>query len=122
MPTGAAARGGYTPRRTGLPANPSIGSAVSPDFTIPSRSGVFEHLSLEMELTSVIPSVPLCFRRGLLALVMATAATTASAQQVPPPAPAPAPPPVASTQLTQPTTPVGPVRRLSIDEAVTMAL
>ncbi|WP_162271284.1 TolC family protein [Luteitalea pratensis] len=70
----------------------------------------------------MIPSVPSRFRRGLLALVMATAATTASAQQAPPPAPAPAPPPVASTQLTQPTTPVGPVRRISIDEAVTLSL
>ena len=97
---------------------PSIGSAVSPDFTIPSRPGVFfEHLSLEMELTSVIPSVPFCFRRGLLALVMATAATTASAQQRHRRA---APPPVASTQPHA--APVGPVRRISIDEAVTMAL
>ena len=76
--------------RTGQPADPSIGSAVSPDFTTPPRPGVFEPLSLEMELTSVIPSVPLCFRRGLLALVMASAATAASA-------------PVSYTHLTLPT-------------------
>jgi outer membrane protein len=94
----------------------SIGSAVSTDFTNPSRFGVFfEHLSLEMELTSVIPSVPSCLRPGLLVLVMASAATSASAQVVPQ---AP-PPPVVSTQ---PAAPIGPVRRVSIDEAVTMAL
>ena len=67
-----------------------------------------------MELTSVIPSVPLCVRRGLLALVMATAATAASAQIVPS-----ATAPVVSTQ---PAAPIGPVRRISIDEAVTLAL
>jgi outer membrane protein len=67
-----------------------------------------------MELTSVIPSVPFCFRRGLLALVMASAALPALAQT--PPAP---------TDLgvsTQPSAPIGPVRRISIEEAVTMAL
>jgi outer membrane protein len=109
--------------RTGQPAYPSIGSAVSPDFTTPPRPGVFAHLSLEMELTSVIPSVPLCFRRGLLALVMATAGTAASAQIVPPaPAPGVAAQQPTTTALTTPTAPVGPVRKISIDEAVTLAL
>ena len=68
-----------------------------------------------MELTSVIPSVPSCLRPGFLALVMASAASSASAQVVPPAVP----PPVVSTQ---PVAPVGPVRRIAIDEAVTMAL
>ena len=90
----------------------------------------FEQFSQEMELTSVIPSVPLLCRRGVLALVMASVATTASAQPVPPaqPVPAapsstPAPSPVAPMAVsTQPTAPIGPVRRITIDEAVTMAL
>jgi len=68
-----------------------------------------------MELTSVIPSVPLRFRRGLLALVMASAASSALAQTPP----AVTTPPV---DLTQPAAPTGPVRRIKIDEAVTMAL
>ena len=63
----------------------------------------------------MIPSVPSCLRPGLLVLVMASVATSASAQVVPQ---AP-PPPVVSTQ---PAAPIGPVRRVSIDEAVTMAL
>ena len=85
----------------------------------------------------MIPSVPPSFRLGLLTLVMATAATTASAQQtvpavqVPPvqtppvqtpPVQTPPPPIQAPLVSTQPTPPMGPVRRLSIDEAVTMAL
>jgi outer membrane protein len=74
-----------------------------------------------MELTSVIPSVPPRFRRGLLALVMASAASSALAQTPP----ASTTPPVVTTppvDLAQPTAPVGPVRRIKIDEAVTMAL
>lgn len=67
-----------------------------------------------MELTSVIPSVSSRARRGLLVLVMASAATAASAQ-APPPGTAPA-------DSTQPAAPAGPVRRIKIDEAVTMAL
>ncbi len=67
-----------------------------------------------MELTSVIPSVPFRFRRGLLALALTSAAVPATAQ-TPPAAPAP-------MVSTQPMAPVGPVRRVSIDEAVTMAL
>lgn len=67
-----------------------------------------------MELTSVIPSVPPCFRRGLLALVMASVAVPALAQ---------APPATTAPDVsTQPVPPIGPVRRISIDEAVTMAL
>ncbi len=57
-------------------------------------------------MTSVIPSVPFRFRRGIVALAMASAAAGASAQT--------------------PTTPLsalaGPVRRITIDEAVAMAL
>jgi outer membrane protein len=73
-----------------------------------------------MELTSVIPSVPFCFRRGLLALVMASAAVPALAQA--PATPTPIAPAAGQPVSTQPTAPVGPVRRISIDEAVAMAL
>ncbi len=61
-------------------------------------------------MTSVIPSVPFRFRRGLVALAMASAAAGASAQT-------PTTPPPAAAG-----TPAGPVRRITIDEAVTMAL
>lgn len=86
---------------------------LSPDITILSRPTLFEQFSLE-ELTSVIPSVPLTFRRGLVALALTSVATAASAQTSPL-----LQAPVVSTQ---PAAPIGPVRRISLDEAVTMAL
>jgi outer membrane protein TolC len=66
-----------------------------------------------MELTSVIPSVPHTFRRGLAALALTLTATTASAQ---------GPLLQAPVVSTQPLAATGPVRRVSVDEAVTMAL
>lgn len=75
-----------------------------------------------MELTSVIPSVPPFVRRGLVALALAGLATGAAAQQAPAQAPAaPSPAPAAGTTTAQPAA-TGSVRRLSIDEASTMAL
>ena len=92
----------------------------------PVPVGVFEHFSLEMELTSVIPSVPFFVRRGVVAVVIASVATSATALPATaqaPSAPVQAPAPIAPMAVsTQPTAPVGPVRRISIDEAVTMAL
>jgi len=64
-------------------------------------------------LTSVIPSVPHTFRRGLAALALTLTATTASAQ---------GPLLQAPVVSTQPLAATGPVRRVSVDEAVTMAL
>ncbi len=64
-------------------------------------------------MTSVIPSVPHTFRRGLAALALTLTATTASAQ---------GPLLQAPVVSTQPLAATGPVRRVSVDEAVTMAL
>jgi outer membrane protein TolC len=61
----------------------------------------------------VIPSVPHTFRRGLAALALTLTATTASAQ---------GPLLQAPVVSTQPLAATGPVRRVSVDEAVTMAL
>ncbi|WP_396627269.1 TolC family protein [Luteitalea sp.] len=61
----------------------------------------------------MIPSVPHTFRRGLAALALTLTATTASAQ---------GPLLQAPVVSTQPLAATGPVRRVSVDEAVTMAL
>ena len=71
-----------------------------------------------MELTSVIPSVSRSLWRGAAALVLAGLATPAAAQS---PAPQPTMAQLPATAA-EPAAPVGPVRRVSIDEAVTMAL
>ena len=96
-----------------------------------------------MELTSVIPSVSRFVRRGAAALLWATVAASASAQPAPaqptappaqpatpqpvpasdqPPAPTPRLTPDAQAVAAQAAAPTGPVRRISIDEAVTLAL
>lgn len=71
-----------------------------------------------MELTSVIPSVSRSLRRGAAALVLASLATPAAAQS---PAPQPTMAQLPATAA-EPAAPAGPVRRVSIDDAVTMAL
>ncbi len=71
-----------------------------------------------MELTSVIPSVSRSLRRGAAALVLASLATPAAAQS---PAPQPTMAQLPATPA-ESAAPAGPVRRVSIDEAVTMAL
>ena len=74
-----------------------------------------------MELTSVIPSVSPVLRCCALTLSLVAAGASAFAQE--PPAAQPVPPPPPAAQPTPvPPPPQGPVRRVTIDEAVASAL
>lgn len=74
-----------------------------------------------MEQTSVTPSAFSLIRRCALALSLAVVATGAQAQELPPAQPVPPPPPESTPKPVPPPT-AGPVRRITIDEAVASAL
>lgn len=74
-----------------------------------------------MELTSVIPSVSPVLRCCALTLTLVAASASAFAQEPAPAQPVPPPPPESQPKPVPPAT-AGPVRRITIDEAVASAL
>ncbi len=84
-------------------------------------AAVAVHVGRQMELTSVIRSASPLLRCCVLALSLAGAGAGVSAQEPPPAQPVPPPPPESQPKPATPP-PAGPVRRITIDEAVASAL